>query len=252
MKWIILVRIPLLIIFFMGSNKAFSQNFINDTSRETASFQEAVNLYHQFLSPETGLYDGSEYPYSIFYPVTINEGHPFFESKDFVTGAVFYNNILYKNVPLLYDIIQDELLINDPSMIYILRLNNERIGWFTVWGQTFIRLTADNATNPQFQTGFYNLLYNGKTSLYKRVSKIIKENSASAQGINKYVVELNTYFIKKDNQYYEVKNKKSLIAILNNKKKEIIQFIKKNKLNLRKNKNDALIKIVPFYDGIYQ
>ena len=36
----------------------------------------------------------------------------------------------------------------------------------------------------------------------------------------------------------------------NNKKKEVDQFIKKNKLNLRKNPEDALRKIVAYYDGI--
>jgi len=134
----------------------------------------------------------------------------------------------------------------------MVRLNNERIGWFKVWGQTFIRLIFDSATHSQMQTGFYNLLYDGKTALYRKDSKIIKENSASVQGLNEYTVESREYFIKKDNQFYTIKNKKSLIVVLKNKKKEILQFIKKDKLNLRKDKNDALITIVAYYDGITQ
>ena len=198
------------------------------------------------------MYDGSEYSYTTYYPFTIDEGHPFFQSKIFETGAVLYNNVLYEKVPLLFDIIKEELLIHDPSKIYILKLKSERIRWFGIWGHTFIRLIVDNAINSPLHTGFYDLLYNGKTSLYNKVSKHFQENSASTQGLNKYVVESNEYFIKKDNQYYKVKNKKSLLTVLNNKKKEVAQFIKKNKLNLRKDNNNALIKIVAYYDGIYQ
>lgn len=247
-----IIKIFLLGLLFVSSFKAFPQNFISDTSRQTASFQAAVNYYHQFLSPETGLYDGSEYTYNTYYPIQINEGDPFFLSKNFYTGAVFYNNVLYEKVPLLYDIIKNELLIHDPSNIYIIRLNNERVGWFTIWGHTFIRLIFDSANNSQMRTGFYDLLYNGKTSLYRKDSKTLNENTASAQGINRYVVETNEYFIKKENQFYKVTNKKSLMVVLKNKKKEIGQFIKKNKLNLRKNKNGALIKIAAYYDGITQ
>ena len=99
-------------------------------------------------------------------------------------------------------------------------------------------------------TGFYDLLYNGNTALYKRVSKIFKENSASFQGLNKYIVETDEYFIKRDNRYYAVKSKKALLLIMNNKKKEVVQFIKKNKLKLRKTPEYALMKIVAYYDGI--
>ncbi len=250
MRWVTLAKLYLLSSFFINSFQAFSQNYITDSSGEKSSFQRAVNLYHRFLSPETGLYDGSEYAYNAYYPFTINEGHPFFQSKNFDTGTVLYNNVLYEKVPLLFDIIKEELLINDPSRVYFIRLNSERIGWFTIWGHTFIRLIPDSAANPQFHTGFYDVLYKGKTSLYKHVSKIFKENSASAQGINKYVVETDEYFIKKNNQYYKVKNKKSLMLIVNDRKKEIAKFIKKNKLNVRKNKDEALTKITAYYDAI--
>lgn len=238
-------------VFFLFFSAASAQDFVKDTAVKTASFL-AVNSYHQFLTPETGLYNGSEYTYNTYYPLTINEGNPFFQSNKFDTGSVFYNNVLYENVPLLFDVIKVEVLTNDPSKVYIIRLNNERISWFTIWKNTFVRIVTDSTSNPQVQTGFYDLLYQGKTSLYENVSKTIKENSASIQGINRYVVESDEYFIKKDSRFYKVKNRKSLMGILSNKKKELTQFIKKNKLNVRKNTTYALAKIVAFYDEINQ
>lgn len=247
MRLFTFVKIFLLNTFFINSHKAISQNFIADTSAETSSLHNAVNLYHGFLSPETGLYNGSEYVYNVYYPFVINKGDPFFKSTYFDTGAVFYNNVLYENVPLTYDIVMEELLIRDPTNNYIIRLNNERVGWFIISGHTFIRLNQDNANNGALLTGFYDLLYEGKTSFYKRGLKIVKENLSFSE---RYIVESNEYFIKKNNQYYTVKNKGSLLLIMNNKKKEVEQFIKKNRLNFRKNREEALRKLVAYYDGI--
>lgn len=250
MRCFVLGTISLLSAFFLNFPKVFSQNFTFDTLQETEGFQHAVNLYHQYLSPETGLYHGSEYAYNTYYPFIINEGHPFFHKKTFDTGAVFYNNILYEKVPLLYDIINGELLTIDPTKINIIRLNTENIKWFTLDGYTFIRLVRDSIPANSLHTGFYNALYKGKTSLYKKVSKIFKENSSATQGLNKYVAEVNEYFIKKDSGYFKIKNRKSLLQVLNNKKKEIGQFINRNKSKLRINKEEAFIMIVAYYDQI--
>ena len=75
------VKIYLPVLFFINSCPAFSQNVLTDTSGDVSSFRNAVDLYHRFLAPETGLYNGSEYAYNAYYPFTINEGHPFFQSK---------------------------------------------------------------------------------------------------------------------------------------------------------------------------
>ena len=154
MNYFKLVRIALPILFLLNSFKVFPQKFVADSSGQPV-MQVAINSYHQFLSPETGLYTGSQYTYNTYYPFTINEGNPFFFSKNFDAGSVFYNNVLYENVPLLYDIIKGELLINDPSRTYIIRLNNSRIAWFKLWGHTFVWLMNDLTANSSMNTGFY-------------------------------------------------------------------------------------------------
>ena len=55
---------------------------------------------------------------------------------------------------------------------------------------------------------------------------------------------------KKANTFYMVSNKKSLLAILKDRKKEVQEFIRKNKLNIHKDKDNALPKIAAFYDEI--
>ncbi|MEP6596336.1 MAG: hypothetical protein ABJA71_10340 [Ginsengibacter sp.] len=259
MRWFKLVKIFFLSIFFISSYEASSQSSLVD-SAETSSLHNAIGLYHQFLSPETGLYSGSEYAYTFYYPFTIHEGHPFFLSKQFDTGSVFYNNVLYENVPLLYDLIMGELITRDPTNEYAIRLNNERIGWFILSGHTFIKINRQSSGNIVLHQGliipflshyaFYDLLYNGTTALYKKPSKNFKEVSDIFVGIKKYVVESNEYFIEKNHQYYKIKNKKDLLLVMNNNKKAVEQFIKQNKLSLKKDKDNALKKIAAYYDSI--
>lgn len=250
MRRLVLRTLFLLSVFFIHFKSSFSQNFISENTSDSASVKAAIELYHQYLSPETCLYDGSEYTYNTYYPFTINEGHPFFESKNFETGSVFYNNMLYEKVPLLYDVIHEELLIRDPSKINILRLNESKVKWFTIYGHTFIRVVKDSTSGSPLSTGYYDVLYQGNTSLYKKVSKLFKENSSSFQGLNKYVAENDEYFIKKGNDYFKIKSRKNLLSVFTDRKKEISQFMAKNKLKLRKNKEYALLKTVAYYDKL--
>jgi hypothetical protein len=249
-KWVILFKIIFRSVLFVSSYGSFAQNTSGDSSAELSPLHDALKVYHASLFPEPGLYNGSQYPYDVYYPFTINEGHPFFLTEHFSVGSVVYNSILYENIPLLYDIIKDKLLINDPTGRYMIILTGERVATFTIANQTFVRLKQDAVNNSGLNTGFYAVLYNGNTSLYKKVFKVLKENTASITGLNEYVVEGGEYFIKKNNQYYRITKKKSLMLVMNDNKKDVGQFMKKNRLNLKRAKDQSLSKIVSYYDSI--
>ncbi len=242
-------RLFLFFIFIAIGNNCTSQDY-EDSLSDKSGIENAINLYHRFLSPEPGLYNGPEYAYNQYYPFIINEGDPFFLSKIFNDGSVYYDGVLYKNVSLNFDIIKNEILINDPAHTHIIKLNTERIEWFTILDHTFVRLSADSSNNVLNKNRFYEILYKSNTSLYKSEVKTIKENTASALGLNRYVQESDDYFIKKDNQFFKVKNKKTALLALKDRKKDILQFMHRNKLKIKKDKDNDLRKIVAYYDEI--
>jgi hypothetical protein len=244
-----LTKIFLLTIFFISSYSAGAQNWKADSLAESSSLNTAINLYHHVLSPETGFYNGREYAYDLYYPFKIDESHPFFLSDQFITGSVFYNDVLYPNVPLLYDIVKDELVTRDPITIYLISLNKQRLNWFTLAQRNFIRIDRNKNDNSALITGFYEVLYNGETPLYKKNVKQIKE-TIEDNILSRRITDNNQYFIKINSQYYEVKGKKSLMTAIANRKNEINQFMRKNKLRLKRIQDDVLIKIVEYYDGI--
>lgn len=243
------IKVFLCSAFLLISTRIFSQNALADTSVENNSLDNALKLYHQFLTPETNLYNGREYAYNVYYPSRFNDGNPFFISNIFDTGVVFYNNILFRNVRMLYDEVKGELLVSDPARIYLIKLITEKIGWFTIYGHTFLNLNTDAIKNTSLRRGFYDVLYSGNTSLYNKVSKKIEEIYGTKEVTYK-VVESNEYFIYKDGNYHFIKNGKELKTVLADKKKEIDQFMRKNKFKARRLSDGSLIKIVTYYDTL--
>ena len=225
------------------SYKVLSQTAETDNATAIAN---AISMYHRSLQPETGLYNGVEY---IDYAYTIEEGSPFFISAQFLTGSVVYNNMLYEDVPLLYDIIRGEVVISDPSHLHKISLLNERITRFTVSDNSFVRLTKDSSSQPIIATGFYQLLYSGRTRLYKKQTRTIQESmSGSSAGLKRYVEESNNYYLEKNHIFYAVNNKALLLAALKDKQKAVQHFIKKNKLRFTKDKGATLVKAIAFYE----
>ena len=247
MRWKAICFFFLIILFV--TDGAFSQQDMGDSATEAVALANSIQVYHHFLAPETGLYNGSEYPFSVYYPEPISQGNPFFHSTSFDSGTISYKGIIYSRVPLLFDVIKQELLINDPSGIYIIRLTSDQVDWFSVWGFHFIHVKAGEPGDRGLPPGFYEVLYDGKTAVYKNVLKKIKENGASATGLNTYTSNADTYYMAKGGQFYRVKNKKTLMAVFPEKKKTLQQWMRKKQIRLKKNMDPGLIEIASWMDG---
>jgi hypothetical protein len=205
----------------------------------------AVSLYHENIKNESGLYNGSQY---VVYAQTIQDGIPFFEITQPSNGNVTYWGVEYKNVPLLYDILKGEIITVVPSTNYLIKLNTEKVSSFEVLNHKFIRIAKDSS-NKNIKTGFYDVLYDGQTAVYKKEIKTLNEDLSSGK-LRTFILDENAFFIKKNNVFFTVSNKSSLLDILKDKKKEVQEFIRKNKLKIRKDKDNALPKIAAFYDEI--
>ena len=235
-------KIVLINLFCIAAHACIAQAL--DTSGYTSAINNAVVNYHQFLRPETGLYNGREY---YDYSPTIKDGDPFFLSTKFNTGSVTYDGILYENVPILYDLVTSDVVITDSNYFYRIKLNGERVSRFSVLQHTFIRLDEDS--NAVIKPGFYDLLYDGETRLYKKHIKRVQE-AVTNEGVRRYIVESIDYYVLKGNVYYHVNSKKDLLSVLKDKKKELNASVKKNKLDTRKKKDESFTALVAYYDQL--
>jgi hypothetical protein len=222
------------------SQHVTAQNADDTTLHENAL--NAIGVYYQNLGEESPLYNGSEY---IEYAYTLQEGHPFFQVVNFINGNVSVDGMIFHDVPMLYDIVKDQLIIQDFQKVYKINLPADRVQQFFLLGHLFVRL---NASDP-VKTGFYDQLYKGKIALFAKREKKILEKYSNIQ-ISKVVISQNVYYIKKDGVYYTIKNKSSLLSVLKSKKKEVQQYLKANDIKFKREPERAMIMAVKYYDQL--
>lgn len=237
------LALTLLLTIFFSVTKA--QDLASDSTAFKKAKEYAVSLYHENIQKESGLYNGRQY---IVYAQTIEDGIPFFETSELTNGNVTYWGVEYKNVPLMFDILKEQLITLVPSTNYLIKLQPEKVSSFEILNHQFIRIVKDSI-NKNIKPGFYDVLYNGNIALYKKETKTLNEDLSSGK-LRNFILEDSAYYIKKNGVFFEVNNKRSLLDAFQEKKKEVQEFMRKNKLKIRNDKNNALPKIAAFYDSI--
>jgi hypothetical protein len=175
-------------------------------------------------------------------------GGEFLFSRDWIIGEVVINDIEFKNVPLKYDIYNDQLIamINPGTFI---QLNKELISGFALQfeNRKFSFENFGNEQGSQFK-GFGQILYKGKTSLILKKTKFIKPLAIQ----NKYdeFGEYQTLFILKDGVFYRITSKKNMLKTLSDKYIQLMSFIRTNKLKIRQKKPDSFIPVIEYYDNL--
>lgn len=237
MKQPIFFFLPLVLFILLPYSQATAQS-------DSSAFALAVAQFHRVLSPENGLYNGGEY---VDYSSTLKSGHPYFGSELPYGGGVTYDGIRYDHLQLWYDVVADAVVLIPPNMGFKMTLLSPKLHDFDLAGQRFLRLTRDSTRD--IRTGFYELLYDGRIRLFRRTSKNIQEN-VTAQGVERYIYADSSYYLDKGGHFFPINRKKSLLAALADKRRDVQVFIRRNKISLKRGKDEALVKIITYYDGL--
>jgi len=218
-------------------NLSYGQRYhVNDSVVYEASISNALN---KGLKIQKSINIGMEYPEL---PYFVRNDHQFFLSDQALAGKVTYNNILYKNVNLQYDLVRDEVLtknFNDKKIILV----KEKVGEFSIDGHLFKRLTD---SNPSLKIdGYYEILMEDKNVklLAKRTKRVkgLLSNQLSYRKEELHMEYSVRYFLNTNNNYVEVKNYKQIAKILMNEQK-------RPKINSKGMTEEAsMIAMVNFY-----
>ena len=246
MRFLNLTGSLLFLAFFTITLNASAQLSANDSAVYTASVKNALTIYHRSLEKPSGLFNGSQY---VIYSHLIRDDHPYFQSDSMNIGNIVYDGVLFENVPMYYDLVKEMIVINDPYKIYRLSLINEKVSSFEVLDHKFIRLETDSLNHRAIATGFYDVLYKGTINLYERELKKMQEVITN-QELYRIIIPQNNFYLEIAGEFHSVNSKRSFLKLMGDRKKEIQQFIKKNKLNYRKDKENTLIRAVSYYDTL--
>jgi hypothetical protein len=233
-------------VFLLGlllSSKSYCQ------STDSVFYRNAITNvranYFTTIQAKAHVYNGIEYEY-FGRGVT---GSPFFLVDTMHAGSVFYDGVLYEDVPLRYDIVNDVLLArywNDNNTIQLIK---NKIDYFSILDHKFIRFNENDQNNSQF-SGFYQLLYNDKNVLAfaKRYKKqMLTPNPDDKAGA---FVQYSQYFIYKDEKYYSVNSERDLATVFKDKAQPIKKFFRSGGVQYKKNPPQAIVATAIFYNGL--
>lgn len=239
MKWLMMA-----VILSALHTSSVSQPAIVDTSLDPA-FKNAVTFYNNSFGPELRLFNGKEYHE---YLLPFKEGQPYFFSNIFSKGTVSYEGKTYENVSILYNLVTDQVVILKYSGFSKIQLLKERVDAFSLSGHYFINIQNGSLSSPALRPGFYDIVASGKVSLLVKRTKRIQTDTKETVEIK--VLSKDHFFLRNKNVYSEVDTKNAFLKQLKAKRKEIQQFIKQNGIRYRKNPEEAMVRILEYYNQI--
>lgn len=241
-----LVKFPLvLVLLILFAQGSISQSLIPDSSA-SPGYKNAIAFYNGSLAEELHLYNGIE---DKGYPYQFAEGTPYFITNNWSEGTLKYEGKWYENVPLLYDAAADEVVYLYFNKISRIKLIKEKVSEFSIQDHHFIQISSNSPAAKSIAPGFYDQLYAGKISLLaKRAKSIQKTMRQSGEEVR--VFDKDHYYLKKGYEIYPVSNKRSFLRNLSDKRKELLQYIRQNKLSFRKDMEKSMSQTIAYYNQL--
>lgn len=222
--------------------EGIAQSAKPDTAFLTSAKEHQYAMYDRYIYGQSRLYNGSEY--RDFF--SRNDEHPYFAVDDWSYGDILYDEELYRNVPLFYDLYHDKIITEHILNGSKLELVSEKVMRFSIAGHTFVRLKKDETGT--ISEGFHDLLYDGINKVYCRREKQLQQKIESNTIIARFE-EKNRIFILKNGVYFPVKKKGSVLAVFSDRKQELKAFLKKNKIVFGADREKAIVRLAEHYDS---
>lgn len=214
---------------------------------QTASVQannpaaKAIDLFYHSVNESSHLFNGTEY---IMYDQHI-KGTPYF-MDNVTTGSVFYDGTWYQDVPMLYELTTNKLVIRQYNGGVLICLVNEKVGSFILSNHTFIHIVPDSGSSI-ISDGFYDRIYNGNVKAYSRRQTVLLENPTTYETNFK---RDDKYYINRNNLWYPISSESDALRVFKDHKKEVTKYLRQNKIRYKKTPEYAIVKMAEYYDQI--
>lgn len=239
------MRFYLLFVFFVLniSFKVQGQLPVNDTDFYRLSVSNLMGFYKNTVREGLHLYNGTEY---LQYSYQV-KGSPFFYADSFINGKVYYESRLYADVPIRYDIVNDEVIVADFYGNFPIRLVNNKINYFEMAGHRFVRVSSNDTSASVNGSGFFDELYKGEAAgVYVKRRKILEMLLGTETDKRNYK-HYDRCYILMNNKFFLIGDQRDLLIVLKDKKDMIKKFIKKENISFKKGIDSAVKKIVEYY-----
>jgi hypothetical protein len=175
-------------------------------------------------------------------------GDQFFLTNAFLKGSVTYNGRIFDNLDLKYDIASDELILSI-ELYPIIIMNKEMVDSFSLSFENRKYHVVNAGTDSSgVLKGYINVIYEGSLTLF--VKYIKKIQPLAVDGRYDLFYQENQMYIKRGIEIMPVIGKKKLLSLLQDKKKEVRNYIKSNRIKLTGKDPGTFIPVLKFYDSM--
>ncbi len=209
---------------------------VNSIQKQETTFQESVNS-------SAPLYNGTAYIH--YWNKVI--GHPYFSSDHFQNTDIKYLDFIYRKIPLKYDLVKDQLVILNATKEFEMVLLNDQVSEFNLDNHVFIKIKNDSIHTDNPGNGFYELLYNGKSTVIVKYFKRI-EASLKAEDNNSKFIEYAYYFVFANNEFHAVEGSADFLKLHKDQKSILKKFMNKEKLHYSKDPSKTLVSLATYFD----
>lgn len=226
------------ILLLLSATRCASQ------SNDARNPDDTLAAYAQIDS--LSLYSGRQF---IGYPISI-DGHAFYGTSELTNGDILYNSVWYHNVHLLYDIYNDQLIVQHPPPFQInIILFKERIPEFTRENDVFVYVRKD--PKNVVTSGFYQRLTKGRATVLIRRTKILDEKVSGLQVEQKFVIK-DRYYVLKDGTYHSIRRQDDLINLFKDRRQEISQYRSQLNERFKKNPEHYIVAMANYYNQLQE
>ena len=187
------------------------------------------------------IYNGQKYSYAV--PTTV-KGNQYLVDQNFIYGLVNLNRETFDDLQLNYDIYNQEILLKFElnHRTIVIKLFKERIKEFTLDDKSFELIAGHDSINI-----IYQVFGKGKYKILQHWQK--KLNLSNVSGTSNYVFSkpLKSMYLQVDNQKIKYKNNKTFLSLINaSNKTEVKNYLKQNKIKVKKASNQQLNELINF------
>ena len=216
-------------------------------SRQTGFLRESYSEKNE--APEE-LINGTEY--ESYY--TRSKAKPLLLPEKSRTASAITRTRRYNNLSLQYDTFLDEVIYTDTSKTINFRypqiaLNKNIIDGFNLYfaddSMKFRTFRQPQCSERNLKEGFYEVAYEGASQY------LIKHESSfyEREGLVNYKYSPVNY-ISTGNAFYTVKNKKSLLRLMDEKSKEIKKFLHASGVRISQADKKQIVSVLKYYDSL--
>lgn len=221
----------------------YSQGYLTTIRSDAAIFNGKIqapmpdNRPSHYLR-DRGFVERDEYGHEIF-PQLVPT------NETFAVGDLWYDGVKYCGITMRLDLFRDELMVQvAEGSPHTAVLDPLRLGYADLRGYRIIYIPE---RSPRFNLpeGYYLRLREGRHDMLR------KERFLFSLSKMEFIDRSLRFYVEKDGVYHPVNpNKRSLMRVLRDRRRELERFVRENRIDVKRDTESSLVRIVEEYERL--